>query len=149
MVASTGKVGLGTKFKVGDGESPEAFTPVVNVTAINLSGRSVEEVDFTHLASTGGFREFRPGFKDPGEIKITCHYNPSDATLNGTTGLEAKLNSGATFNWQIDMSGAGFNYMLYGFGYVSGGDFTFTGEDPINFEVTIRVSGQIEEGPSA
>lgn len=149
MVASTGKVGLGTKFKVGDGQSPEVFTPVVNVTAINLSGRSVEEVDFTHLASTGGFREFRPGFKDPGEIKITCHYNPSDATLNGSTGLEAKLNSGATFNWQIDMSGAGFNYMLYGFGYVSGGDFTFTGEDPINFEVTIRVSGQIEEGPAS
>lgn len=145
MVASTGKVGLGTKFKVGDGQSPEVFTPVVNVTAINLSGRSVEEVDFTHLASTGGFREFRPGFKDPGEIKITCHYNPSDATLNGTTGLEAKLNSGATFNWEIDMTDAGFAYKLYGFGYVSGGDFTFTGEDPINFEVTIRVSGQIEE----
>lgn len=149
MVASTGKVGLGTKFKVGDGQSPEVFTPVVNVTAINLSGRSVEEVDFTHLASTGGFREFRPGFKDPGEIKITCHYNPSDATLNGTTGLEAKLNSGTTFNWQIDMTDAGFNYMLFGFGYVSGGDFTFTGEDPINFEVTIRVSGQIDEGPAS
>ncbi|AZO29428.1 phage tail tube protein [Mesorhizobium sp. M1B.F.Ca.ET.045.04.1.1] len=145
MVASTGKVGLGTTFKVGDGGSPEVFTSVVNVTAINISGRSVEEVDFTHLASTGGFREFRPGFKDPGEIKITCHYNPTDATLNGTTGLEAKLNSGATFNWEIDMTNAGFAYKLTGFGYVSGGDFTFTGEDPINFEVTIRVSGQIDE----
>lgn len=145
MTTSTGKVGLGTQFKVGDGESPEVFTAVVNVTAINMSGRSVEEVDFTHLASTGGFREFRPGFKDPGEVQITCHYNPSDATLNGTTGLEKKLNDGTVFNWEIDMTNAGFAFKLSGSGYVSGGNFTFTGEDPINYEVTIRISGAITE----
>lgn len=145
MVASTGKVGLGTVFKVGDGASPEVFTSVVNVVSINLSGRSVEEVDFTHLASDGGFREFRAGFKDPGEVQLTCHYNPTNATLNGTAGLEYLLNQGTQFNWEIDMSGAGFAYKLSGNGYVSGGDFTFTGEDPITYDVTIRVSGSITE----
>ncbi|BCH33122.1 hypothetical protein MesoLjLc_50520 [Mesorhizobium sp. L-8-10] len=145
MTVSTGKVGLGTLFKVGDGQSPEVFTAVVNVVSINLSGRSVEEVDFTHLASSGGFREFRAGFKDPGEVQLTCHYDPSNATLNGTAGLEYLLNQGTQFNWEIDMSGTGFAYKLTGNGYVSGGDFTFTGEDPITYEVTIRVSGQISE----
>jgi hypothetical protein len=145
MVASTGKVGLGTLFKVGNGASTEVFTAVVNVVSINLSGRSVEEVDFTHLASDAGFREFRAGFKDPGEITLTCHYNPTSTTLNGASGLEAKLNSGALFNWVIDMSGAGFDYQLEGSGYVSGGDFTFSGEDPITYDVTIRVSGAITE----
>lgn len=145
MTLSTGRVGLGTVFKVGDGESPEVFVAVVNVVNITMSGRSVEEVDFTHLASSGGFREFRPGFKDPGELSLTCHYDPTNATLNGTAGLESELNAGRVFNWQIDMSGAGFAYMLYGQGYVSGGDFNFTGEDPITYEVTIRVSGQILE----
>lgn len=145
MVASTGKVGLGTVFKVGDGASPEVFTSVVNVASINLSGRSVEEVDFTHLASDGAFREFRAGFKDPGEVQLTCHYDPSNATLNGTAGLEYLLNQGTQFNWEIDMTNAGFVYKLSGNGYVSGGDFTFTGEDPINYDVTIRVSGSITE----
>ena len=145
MTLSTGRVGLGTVLRIGDGESPEVFTPVVNVTGINMSGRSVEEVDFTHLASAGGFREFRPGFKDPGELSLTCHYDPTNATLNGSTGLEYLLNNGTVFNWEIDMTNAGFAYKLVGTGYVSGGDFTFTGEDPINFEVTIRVSGAISE----
>lgn len=145
MVASTGKVGLGTVFKVGDGASPEVFTSVVNVASINLSGRSVEEVDFTHLASSNAFREFRAGFKDPGEVQLTCHYDPSNATLNGTAGLEYLLNQGTQFNWEIDMSGAGFSYKLTGNGYVSGGDFNFTGEDPITYDVTIRVSGAISE----
>ena len=145
MTVSTGRVGLGTVLKIGDGESPEVFTAVVNVTGINMSGRSVEEVDFTHLASTGGFREFRPGFKDPGELSLTCHYDPTNATLNGSTGLEYLLNQGTVFNWEIDMTLAGFAYKLAGSGYVSGGDFTFTGEDPINYEVTIRVSGAISE----
>jgi hypothetical protein len=144
MAASTGKVGLGTVFKVGDGASPEAFTAVANVVSINLSGRSVEEVDFTHLASDAGFREFRAGFKDPGELSMTLHFNPSDATHDGTTGLESKLLSGATFNWQIDMSGAGFAYIIQGAGYVSGGDFTLSGEDPITYDATIRISGDIE-----
>lgn len=146
MVASTGKVGLGTLFKVGDGASPEVFGAVANVVSINLSGRSVEEVDFTHLASDAGFREFRAGFKDPGELTMTLHYDPSNATHNGAAGLESKLLSGALFNWQIDMSGAGFDYILSGTGYVSGGDFTFSGEDPITYDVTIRISGSITEG---
>ncbi len=149
MTLSTGKVGLGTVFKVGDGQSPEVFTSIVNVVSIGMSGRSVEEVDFTHLASSGGFREFRPGFKDPGELTLSVHYDPTNATLNGTAGLEYELNQGRVFNWKIDMTGAGFNYMLYGIGYVSGGDFNFTGEDPITYEVTIRISGQIGESAAS
>lgn len=145
MPASTGRVGLGTLFKVGNGASTEVFTTVANVVSITLSGRSVEEVDFTHLASDAGFREFRAGFKDPGELSMTLHYNPSNATHNGATGLESRLLSGALFNWQIDMSGAGFAYILSGTGYVSGGDFTFSGEDPITYDVTVRVSGDITE----
>jgi hypothetical protein len=145
MTLSTGKVGLGTQFKVGDGESPENFVAVSNVVSINMSGRSVEEVDFTHLASTGGFREFRPGFKDPGSLTMTCHYNPSDTTLNGTAGLEHELNSGRVFNFEVDMTNAGFAFKLVGLGYVSGGNFNFTGSDPITYEVTIRISGAISE----
>lgn len=149
MTLSTGRVGLGTVFKVGDGESPETFTAVSNVVNITMSGRSVEEVDFTHLASDGGFREFRPGFKDPGELSLTCHYNPSDATLNGTAGLEYELNQGRVFNFKIDMTNAGFAFMIYGQGYVSGGDFNFTGEDPITYEVTIRISGAVSEAAAS
>ena len=150
MTTSTGAVGLGVLFKVGDGASPEVFTAVANVVNINISGRSVEEVDFTHLASDNAFREFRAGFKDPGEISMTCHYNPGNATLNGVAGLEYKLNTGDLFNFQIDMSGVGgipnatdFDYILAGTGYVSGGDYTFSGEDPITFDVTIRISGSM------
>lgn len=156
MPASTGAVGLGVQFKIGDGASPEVFTAVANVVSINLSGRSVEEVDFTHLLSSSGYREFRAGFKDPGELTMTCHYNPSDATLDASTGVEAKLNSGALFNFQIDLSGitgvtnaTDFDYILAGTGYVSGGDYTFSGEDPVTFDLTVRVTGPITQTAAA
>ena len=67
------------------------------------------------------------------------------STLNGTAGLEYLLNQGTVFNFRINMTNAGFAYALVGRGYVSGADFTFTGEDPINQEVKIRVSGAISE----
>jgi hypothetical protein len=153
MVASTGATGLGVQLKIGNGASPEVFTTVANVVSINLSGRSVEEVDFTHLLSSGGYREFRAGFKDPGELQFSLHYNPANATHNGTTGIESRLNSGVPFTFKIDLTGIGgvtnptdFDKVLTGTGYVSGGDFTISGEDPLLYDVTIRVSGAITEG---
>lgn len=142
MTASTGKTGAGITFKVGDGASVEAFVAVANATNINISGRTVDEVDFTHLASSGGYREFRAGFKDAGEIQMTLHFDPSNATHQDL--LDTKLNSGDVFNFEIDFTPAGWAYKMTGAGFVRGADITINVDDPISVDCTVRVTGPLD-----
>jgi predicted secreted protein len=146
MVASTGKTGRSVVFKIGDQESPENYTTVANVSSINLTGRQADEIDFTHLASTGGFRELQQGFKDPGTIQLSLHFDPTNATHdNSAAGIEGLLNSGTEFNWQIDFSGVtGWSDIMTGRGYVQGSDINVTVDDPITADVTVRVTGAVE-----
>jgi len=47
---------------------------------INISGpmMSRETIDVTSLASTGGYREFIAGFRDPGTLTFTMNFTRSD-----------------------------------------------------------------------
>lgn len=102
MVASTGKIGIGTALKMGDGATPtEAFATVANVVGIDGPGRSMEIVDATHLQSTGGYREKIPHLKDGGTVSLTVHYDPTHATHDEATGLPKKYEDRTLTNFQI------------------------------------------------
>lgn len=142
MAASTGKTGKGVVFKMGDGASPEVFAAVGNARSINPTGQSADEIDFTHLGSTGGYREFRQGFKDAGSINVDYQFDPTDATHIGEAGLLGKFNSGAVFSWQIDFAPAGWPWRLVGQGFVSNpGDIDINVDGPITGSATIRRTG--------
>lgn len=139
MTASSGKTGRGVKLKISDGTSPTTYIEVANVTSINFSGRDAEEIDFTTLSSTGGFREYRQGFKDGGSIGFEYHFTPTETSHLDL--LELWL-SGATIDWLIDFSGAGWAFGEFGQGFVQNpGDVSITVGDPISGSGTIRVSG--------
>ena len=84
MAENTGVIGLGTLIKIGDGASPEEFTTIPNVTS-DISGPTIGQdfADFTHMESTGGFRERKATFKTGGQVTFTCTYE------NGNTQHEA------------------------------------------------------------
>lgn len=141
MTTSTGKTGRGVSFKMGSG-SPSDFTAVANVSSINLSGQTSDEVDFTHLLSSGGFREFRQGFKDPGTIGLDLHFDPTNATH---TDLLDRFISGDLFDWRVDFQGAGWEKWWVGQGFVQNpGDVTINPNDPVGGTATIRISGQTQ-----
>lgn len=139
MPESTGKTGRGITFEMGDGNSPATFTAIANLTSINPAGRDAEEIDFTHLLSDGGFREFRQGFKDPGTLNIDYHFDPTNATH---LDLLSRWVSGATFEWRINFTGAGWAYYLVGRGFVKNpGDLTINANDPVQGSAQIRITG--------
>lgn len=141
MTVSTGNTGRGVKFEIGDG-SPVTYAAIANVTSIAFTGRSAEEIDFTHLESDGGFREFRQGFKDPGSINIEFHFNPSEESH---TDLLALFLSGAVIPFRINYSGAGWAWAEEGYGYISNpGDTNVNVSDPIGGTATVRVTGPTE-----
>lgn len=140
MTASTGKTGGGITFEVGNGAGTEVFTALANATNIDIGGRKVDEIDFTHLASTGGYRENRAGFKDAGTISMTLQFDPTHATHQN---LETLLNSGDVFNFRINFEGAGWDVHMTGSGFVTGDDIKINVNDPVSADVTIRVTGPL------
>jgi len=142
MAESTGKTGRGVKFFLSDGASPPTWTQVANVTSVGPTGRDAEEIDFTHLDSDGGFREFRQGFKDAGTLNIEYHFSPEEESHVDMLDL---WDSGAVVDWRIDFTGAGWDRYLEGRGYVQNpGDLTINVGDPIAGSATVRVTGKPE-----
>lgn len=140
MPESTGKTGRGITFELEDNESPTGWLAIANATSINITGMNAEEVDFTHLGSSGGFREFRQGFKDPGTVAVEYHFTPTEPSHVQL--LEDWLD-GTVKNWRINYTGAGWNYYRTGRGFVQNpGDSNVTVNDPVTGSSTIRVTGE-------
>lgn len=141
MTDSTGKTGRGVTLDISDGTSPAVFVAIANATTISNTGRDAEQIDFTHLQSSGGFREFRQGFKDPGQIGFEYHFTPTEASH---VSLLALWVAGTVIDFQINFVGAGWNYYLRGQGFVMNpGDITVNVNDPIRGAGTLRVTGQM------
>jgi predicted secreted protein len=143
MPASTGFTGRGAYLNVGDGGSPEVFAQMANVTTIGVTGRTAEEIDFTHLLSEGGYREFRQGFKDAGTMNLTVHWNPSEASH---ISVEDLLASGEVIGFEVVVPAA--SAKLVGQGYIQGSEINITVGDPVTNEVTIRVTGPLDIQPA-
>lgn len=148
MTTSTGKTGQGVTFEISDGASPSPnWTAVANVRSINPTGKQADEIDFTHLASTGGYREFRQGFKDGGTINLEFHFSPLETTQVGTGGLLDKFNNSVVFTWRINFSGTvpaspAWNFALTGEGFVQNpGDLDINVDGPVTGSATVRVTG--------
>lgn len=144
MAVSTGKTGRGVSFQISDEASPTPnWTSVANARSINRSGAQADEIDFTHLASTGAYREFRQGFKDGGSINIEYHFDATAATHVGTNGFLGLFTSGEVFTWRINFSPA-WTKALVGTGYVSNpGDIDVNVDGPIQGTAVVRITGDV------
>jgi hypothetical protein len=142
MVASTGKTGKGVQFQIAPIASPLSWVTIGNVKSMNKSGVKADEVDFSILSTTGGYRDFQQGFKDGGQITVDVHYDPTDATIVGTTGLLGYFNSGTKFNWGINFANAGWAKRLTGIGFVSNpGDLDINVDGVIMGSAIVRNTG--------
>lgn len=142
MTTSTGKTGRGVTIEIGDGQSPETFETVANVVSINNQGRTSEQIDFTTLATTGGFREYRQGFKDPGTVQCEYHIDPTNTTHQD---ILTKWLSGDTFTARINFTGAGWSKALQGTAFVQNpGDIQVDISNPIKGTTTLRFTGETD-----
>lgn len=129
-------IGFGTTLAMGDGGSPESFTPIARITEIGEFGLGeADDVDITAYDSPDRYREFIAGLVDAGEIEITGIWT-ADQTQQDLSGI-----IGTTKNWKITLpSGLGeFAFT----GYIkSGPRWNPQLEDRIEFMATIKISGK-------
>lgn len=149
MPLSTGQTGRGVCLNVSDMATIPVWTTMANVTNIGLSGRQAEKIDFTHLKSDGGYREYRQGFKEAGEVSMTVHWDPDHATHEQ---MESLLTSGQVVDIEIDMTDA---YPVAAApkacfkvkAYISQLDVSANVDDPNSAEITWTLTGQGVWGP--
>lgn len=83
MSETEGIIGYGTTLGYSD-TSSGTFTPAMEVINVDGPNMSAGDADFTHMASPDGFKEFKSGTVDPGQITVSGNYVGDDiSTLHG------------------------------------------------------------------
>lgn len=138
-----GVIGLGTLLKIGDGAQPEIFTPVAEVKDITGPGLTREFAEFTHQQSSGGYREYKPTFKNSGDVSFKCNFLPDDETQGfATSGLLKDYEDGTLRNFQIQFPDPGETVAAFS-AYVSNIQPGAPIANALELNVTLRITGRV------
>lgn len=69
-------IGYGAELRVGQGDSPETFVAVPDITTITPGDMTTGVVDITHLRSPNRHREKKGTIRDSGPFQIAGNYRP-------------------------------------------------------------------------
>ncbi len=95
---TAGRAALGSILN-RSGDSGSTYSPVAEI--FNLDGPSGDMVliDVTHHQSTSGYREYRAGLKDGGDVTLQMNFLPS---VSGQTALRTDFENQTVMYWRID-----------------------------------------------
>src|SRR5690349_12088630 len=91
---------FGTTLGLGNGASPEVFTPVAEVLSLKRSGAKTDFVDVTNMDSADGFHEYLASLKDSGDVNVSANWIPGDTSQ---AALETAFVAGTASNWLITL----------------------------------------------
>ena len=133
-MASAAFSGVGTTFRRWSGAT---WAPIAEVNSISGPSMSRDTIDVTSLDSTGGYREFITGFRDPGTVQLTMNF--TDATYNL---MKADFDSAVAGNYEI-LLGNAIQTSLEFSGLVTELPIEVTADDKVTSTVTIKISGEV------
>lgn len=133
-MASTAVAGVGTVFNRWSGA---AWVPQAEINSITGPGMSRDTIDVTSLDSSGGYREFITGFRNPGTVTLSMNF-----TRTTYEQMLDDFESASAQNYQIDLPDLE-NTSLDFIGLVTELPLTIPADDKITVEVTIQVSGEV------
>lgn len=128
--------GVGTTFRRWDGSS--SWAAIAEVNSISGPSMSRDTIDVTSLDSTGGYREFIAGFRDPGTVQLTMNFTGATYDL-----MKADFDSETAGNYEILFPAAGGNYSFEFAGLVTELPVEITADDKVTSTVTIKISGAV------
>lgn len=141
MTATAESIGWGTTVKLHNGS---ALTELLLVTDVSIPEVTTEEVETTHMKSTGKFRQFIAGLKDAGEFQVTMSLVPGSATDILCRAADA---AGDQRAWQITLTDEDSvdTWTIDGTGFAKGYSRTNPLDGKKEAVLTIRVSGALTE----
>lgn len=131
------RIGFGTKLQWSTDNFGTVTNTVGNITSVEFSGATRDDVDQTDHENSNEYRTFLSGLADPGEITITAWMDTSDATQ---TDFIAKLNDGNEIDFRV-VHPDGTTNIISGKGYVKGYQPSFPLDGMIGVTFTVKLSG--------
>ena len=127
--------GVGTTFRRWNGST---WAAIANVNSISGPSMSRDTIDVTSLDSTGGYREFIAGFRDPGTVQLTMNFSSATYAL-----MKADFDAETLGNYEILFPAEGDNYSFEFAGLVTELPVEITADDKVTSTVTIKISGAV------
>jgi hypothetical protein len=138
-----GVIGLGTILAIGNGGSPETYKTIAEVKDITGPGLSREFAEFTHQQSPGGYREYKPTFKNSGDVSFKCNFIPDDETQGfETAGLLKDYEDGTLRGFQLTFPDEAATKATFQ-AYVANIQPTSPMANALELNVTLRVTGPV------
>lgn len=133
--------GVGTTFRRWTGT---VWADIAEINSISGPTMSRDTIDVTTLDSTGGYREFIAGFRDPGTVQLTMNFSATTyAIMKGDFDIETEQ------NYEILFPAAGENYSFEFAGLVTELPVEITADDKVTSTVTIKISGAVTTNSGA
>ena len=133
-MASNAVSGVGTVFNRWSGS---AWVPQAEINSITGPSMSRDTIDVTSLDSSGGYREFITGFRNPGTVTLSMNF-----TRTTYEQMLDDFESSTAQNYQIDLPDDE-NTSLDFIGLVTELPLTIPADDKITADVTIQISGEV------
>jgi predicted secreted protein len=127
----------GTKFYRAPASSPASFSLVPECRVIPGPVQTSEEIEVTHLDSTGGRREYIQSFKDADDLNVESNYITGDAVQ---ALIRGDYSSGAINTWKVENPDA-TTQTFEGFVKTLGETSAVGEAKPFNF--TVRITGAV------
>lgn len=131
---SNATAGVGTKFRRWNGTN---WVDIAEITGITGPNKSRDTFDVTSLDSTGGYREFRGGFRDGGSVQLPMNFTRDTYDL-----MNADYERDDLQNYEIflpDDEATSFEFE----GLVTELGLGVPVDDKISADVTIKISGKV------
>lgn len=116
--------------------SGAAWVSLGEVTNISGPSMSRDTHDVTSLASTGGYREFITGLRDPGTLTFTMWFNRSDYDA-----MKTLFESDAVKDFELILNDSETTTLEFS-GYVTELPLDVP-EGPVSCNVSIKISGSV------
>jgi Lambda phage tail tube protein, TTP len=130
--------GPGFLLQAGDGATPENYTTVAEVRDISGPEIKVDTHDVTNQSSPGGWAEFVPTIRRPGNVTFPVNYMPTNPThVKMLTDCVSKT----LRNWRVTENDGTTNHWSFA-GYVTGFKQTAPVAGVLTADVEIAVTGQ-------
>ena len=140
---SNAKAGVGTEFRRWSGSD---WSAIAEINSITGPGMSRDTIDVTSLDSTGGYREFITGFRNPGTVSLSMNF-----TRDTFDTMKTDFENDTAQNYEIVLPDDE-NTTLEFEGLVTELPLSIPPDDKITSDVTIQISGEVTvnsgSGPS-
>lgn len=141
MARTKAKSGFGSKLKLGDGQTSEAFVPLGECAGpLSLNGQAWDFDDATHMESDNQYREEIPTLKSNADMAVDLNYDPTDTTYEAL--LDSTFEAGRLANWQLILPPATGKKLTFT-GYVASRSTVIPKDGKMVRQVSIKVQGLI------